>query len=194
MTMDRGSNRADPFSKVLYRIQEAKNKIDSLNSLPGPCVFISHKKEDTEASEVIAKYLMASGIDVYFDKYDKTLSELAKEGDPNKVTERIQEGIEYSTHMLCVVSPETISSYWVPFEVGYGYKQLKLGVLTLKGLKDETLPDYMKTTDVVRGTRSLNDFIGRLLNKSVDTLQASGVIQKHTNIEHPLDAFLDWRL
>jgi len=39
--------------------------------------------------------------------------------------------------MLVVVSPNTIYSNWVPWEVGYGYDNTHLGVLTLKGIEDE---------------------------------------------------------
>ena len=64
----------------------------------------------------------------------------------------------------------------------------------MKGLKDENLSDYIKTTDVVRGTRSLNEFIGRLLNESVETLQTEKAILGHAKMKHPFDALLDRKL
>ena len=131
--MARGINRADPYQKL----RAGKGiTAKSASEWPGkPCVFISHHREDTDACQPIADYLVEAGLDVYFDKYDKTLSQLVREGDPNKVTQRIQEGIDFSTHMLCVVSPKTVTSYWVPFEVGYGYRRITLGVLNLKCVK-----------------------------------------------------------
>ena len=84
---------------------------------------------------------MDAGIDVYFDKYDLTLAEIVAEGDPDKLTQRLQDSIDKSTHMICVVSPLTITSYWVPFEVGYRYGKVHLGILTLKDLLDKDLPD-----------------------------------------------------
>jgi hypothetical protein len=156
-------------------------------------VFISHKKEDTDACRPIADYILQSGSDVFFDVYDETLSDLVTEGNPDKVTARIQEGIDYSTHMLCVVSPQTVHSYWVPFEVGYGYSKVQLGVLTLKGIEDTALPDYMRTVNVVRGTKSLNEFIVNLLGRSEATLLQERVIKSNSQLNHPLDGVLEWR-
>jgi hypothetical protein len=171
-----------------------KDLVENVASkLETPCIFISHVREDTEACEPIAQYIQDAGLDVYFDKYDQTLADLVRQGNPDKVTERIQSGIDHSTHMICVVSPRTVTSYWVPFEVGYGCKSaIGLGVLTLKGIADDDLPDYMKTTRVIRGTRSLNEFIAELVGTSTDRLVEQKAIKKHTDGRHPLDKVLDW--
>lgn len=100
-------------------------------------------------------------------------------------------GMDESTHMLCVVSKNTVKSYWVPFEVGYSYERIPLAILTLRGIPDELLPDYMKTTEVVRGTLSLNEFISKLLGQDIETLARWGAIKKHFE-RHPLDNILDW--
>jgi len=190
--MVRGRNKAGAVEKILAEIN-SRTKTAAQNRA-ALCVFISHKREDTAACEQIANYIMDAGIDVYFDKYDKTLSQLVREGNPNKVTERIQEGIENSSHMLCVVSPATVRSYWVPFEVGYGYRRVALGILTLKGVSDADLPDYMKTTAVIRGTQSLNEFISRLLGPQRTILESRGTITKNAASPHPLDNILNWQL
>jgi hypothetical protein len=93
--------------------------------------------------------------------------------------------------MLCVVSKNTVKSFWAPFEVGYGYGKIPLAVLTLKGIPDESLPNYMRTTNVIRGTMSLNEFIGKLLGQEHETLAHRGAIKKHFE-RHPLDNVLDW--
>ncbi len=145
-----------------------------------------------EECEKVAEYLMDAGIDVYLDKYDKTLEQIAQEGNPDKLTQRLQEGIDNSTHMICVVSTSTIKSYWVPFEVGYGYRDTVLGILTLKGIDDADLPDYMKTTNVIRGTRSLNTFVAELINEKRQVLEKQHVIKSYTESGHPLYDVLDW--
>lgn len=189
-----GENRAEPLTKLDIRFRQLEKSIEGREfRFAGPCVFISHIKEDTEACEPIAIYIQNAGLDVYFDKYDKTLADLVREGNPDKVTERIQEGIELSSHMLCVVSPQTIHSYWVPFEVGYGCRAaIGLGVLTLKGLADDALPDYMRTTRVVRGTLSLNQFIAELVGLSSESLIEDKALKRHSDIGHSLDCVLDW--
>jgi hypothetical protein len=189
MTVERGYNKADKFGRQLAEFTDYIKK--SSNEPAVPCIFISHQREDTEASEPIAKYLMEAGINVYFDKYDLTLTQVVQEGNPDKVTQRIRNGINESTHMICIVSKNTVKSYWVPFEVGYGYDRIPLAVLTLKRIPDESLPDYMRTTNVIRGTLSLNEFIGKLLGQDRDTLAQRGAIKKHFE-SHPLDNVLDW--
>jgi hypothetical protein len=191
--MRRGYNRADirqDFLRLSERV-EALTKSSSIIK-PTPCIFISHKREDTEACQMIADYILDAGIDVYFDKYDKTLMQLVEEGDPNKLTQRIKDGINKSTHMLCVVSIETVRSYWVPFEVGFGYERVPLGILTLKGVQESSLPDYMRTTEVIRGTKTLNELISRLLGETERTLESREQIKGHTMQQHPLDRVLDW--
>lgn len=185
--MARGINRADSYQK-----SRAGSARKSFSEWQGrPCVFISHQNEDTQACEPIAEYLLGLGVDVYFDKYDKMLNQLTVNQDPTGVTKNIQEGIDLSTHMICVVSPTTIKSYWVPFEVGYGYSRIILGVLTLKGVEDAMLPEYMKTTKVIRGTRSLNGFISELLGQPNSFLESRASF-KATASPHPLDKVLDW--
>jgi hypothetical protein len=186
--MVRGINRADPLQR-----RRAGSAGKSFSEWRGtPCIVLSHQHDDTQACESIADYIVAIGIDVYFDKYDKDLGQLVAEGDANKITEHIQQGIDLSTHMVCAVSTRTITSYWVPFEVGYGYKSgINLGVVTLKGVEDRTLPEYMKTTRVIRGTRSLNYFIAELLGQPRDFLE-SRVSLKASALSHPLDNILDW--
>jgi len=120
------------------------------------------------------------------------LTPFSQEGNSDKLTQRLREGIDNSTHMICVVSTATIKSYWVPFEVGYGYRHIILGVLTLKGIDDVNLPDYMKTTHVIRGTKSLNTFVAELLSTKRKVLQEHRVIKGHTELRHPLDDVLDW--
>lgn len=73
-------------------------------------------------------------------------------------------------------------------------RKIVLGILTLKDLLDKDLPDYMKTAKVIRGTQSLNHFIAHLLDQPVKTLEESQVLRKHTQMSHPLDDVLDWRL
>ena len=185
-----GSNRAGTLWQVLTHLKlEAGEDAEPTK----PCVFISYQHEDELESEKIADYLLGAEADVYFDKYDKGLSELVKEGDPDKVTERLRAGISNSTHMICVVSPRTVKSFWVPFEVGYGYDDLKLGILTLKGVSDSQLPDYMRTTKViVRGVLSLNRFIADLLGREVSRLEEEGNIKAHIDYGHPLREILDY--
>jgi len=192
----KGINRADSNQYIFRLLSRFEAKVLDRKDENEKCIFISHKKEDTDECETVAQYLMNAGIDIYFDKYDKTIHQLVEEGNSDKITEHLQDGIDRSTHMLCVVSKQTISSYWVPFEVGYGFHHTDLGVLTLKGISDEELPEYMRIERVrlIRGTNSLNNYIGDLTEESKEVLETKELIQKNSNKQHPLDSVLDWEL
>lgn len=156
------------------------------------CIFLSHQQKDKDVCRKIADYLMAADIDVYFDEDDEDLKVYRQTNRPQGVVDSIRNGINNSSHMLVVVSPNTIYSSWVPWEIGYGYDSIQLGVLTLKGIKDENLPDYMKTSTIVRGTKSLNEYLANITNNIQSIMESSNLIKSYSMSSHPLDNYLDW--
>jgi len=156
------------------------------------CIFLSHQQNDKDVCRRISDYLMAADIDVYFDEDDTDLKYYRQTKRPQGVVDSIKTGINNSSHMLVVVSPNTMYSSWVPWEVGYGYDNTHLGVLTLKGIKDELLPDYLKTTLIVRGTKSLNEYLARITGRIESVMESINLIKGHTMGSHPLDNYLDW--
>lgn len=156
------------------------------------CVFLSHQQRDKNTCKNIAEYLMKADIDVYFDEYDEDLKNYRQTNNPKGVVDSIRKGINNSSHMLVVVSPNTIYSKWVPWEVGYGYDHTDLGVLTLKGIEDKDLPDYLKTTLIIRGTKSLNDYLASITSSLVNLMEGRDLIKSYSASTHPLDNFLDW--
>lgn len=156
------------------------------------CVFLCHQQKDKEICRKIADYLIAANIDVYYDEYDEDLKYYRQTSRPQGVVDSIRTGINNSSHMLVVVSPNTMYSSWVPWEVGYGYETTSLGVLTLKGIKDENLPDYLKTTLIIRGTKSLNEYLSKITGRIQSLMESLDLIKSHTMGTHPLDNYLDW--
>ena len=122
------------------------------------CVFISHQKRDAKECRKIADYLRSKGIDVYFDEYDTSIDR----SNPDSVVSAIKRGIDFSKYMLCVVSSNTLASSWVPWEVGYGYDKTELAILTLKGIDDNSLPEYLRASYVKRNFFGLSQFINRI--------------------------------
>jgi hypothetical protein len=164
-------------------------------SLALKCIFLSHQKADREVCKEIANYIISADVDVYFDEYDNDLKDALQTNNPQGVTEAICKGINNSSHMLCIISPNTLASRWVPFEVGYGFDKTHLGVLTLKGIPDKDLPDYLKTAKIlIRGTKSLNQYLATITNASVPILESRGAIKSHNAVGHQLDNYLDWNL
>lgn len=130
-------------------------------SLERPRVFISHQKRDSEAAKVVADYLQDAGIDVYFDQYDSSINR----SDPQSVVNAIKRGIENSTHMLVLFSPNTFGSMWVPWEIGYAYNSVvTLNVVRLKGVEKGNLPEYLKVVKTVMSIYQLNSLIASIKN------------------------------
>ena len=156
------------------------------------CVFLSHQQKDKDICRKIADYLMAADIDVYFDEDDEDLKVYRQTNRPQGVVDSIRKGINNSSHMLVVISPNTIHSSWVPWEIGYGYDSIQLGVLTLKGIEDGSLPDYLKTSMIIRGTKSLNQYLADITNNIQLIMENTNIIKSHSSANHPLDNYLDW--
>lgn len=155
------------------------------------CVFISHQKSDKIEARKIADYLIAANIDVYFDEYDKDLKIHHQSNNSKAVTAAICQGINNSSHMLVIVSPNTLYSTWVPFEVGYGYERTDLAVLCLKGIPKGKLPEYIRTATVVRDIYDFNKKISNWSGQSENLLMENKQIFSANNYSHPLANIMD---
>jgi hypothetical protein len=74
------------------------------------CVFISHQQKDKDQARAVAAYLQNAGIEVYFDENDGDLRFHHQHDNPKEVTDAICKGINNSSHMFVIVSPNTINS------------------------------------------------------------------------------------
>lgn len=155
------------------------------------CVFISHQKSDTEYCKKIADYLINAGIDVYFDEYDRDLKFYRQTNNPTGVVESIKKGVKMSSHMLCVISNNTLYSKWVPWEIGYGNEKTIQGAITIKGITSAELPDYLNTVHVVRGIKSLNNLITQITGQSEYILESQRKIKYFSEFSHPLSTILE---
>lgn len=151
-------------------------------------VFISHQKKDRDEAREIANYLKKVSIKVYFDEYDRELQIATENDNPKAVVNAIKRGINNSTHMLCLISKNTLYSKWVPFEVGYGYEKTYLSTITLKGISNSELPDYIKVAPIIRDIYDLNKFIEKYGNKYI---LESKKFSDYRSYSHPLNNVMD---
>ena len=164
--------------------------MDKSASPTKPCVFLSHKSEDKAAVKKIAEYLSAADVDYYLDIDDPELQHAVTTRNHKAITEFIDLGINNSTHLLTVVSEKTKSSWWVPYEVG-GARAKGKDLSTLQ-LKNVDIPSYLHITRVLKGTKSLNEFIKTVkLEHSARNIN-EGVID-HNRPNHPLDDYLNFQ-
>jgi hypothetical protein len=83
-----------------------------------PVVFISHSSKDKGTARLLAEFLVAGGIDIYFDEYDQDLADATQVGDSLKIAACIEKGLSSSTHLLGLLTANTLHSVWVPYEIG----------------------------------------------------------------------------
>lgn len=167
---------------------ESRNRLLSLGI---KCVFISHQQKDKNEAKKIADYFIKAGIDVYFDAYDTDLKNNHQVNNAKAVTDSIKKGINNSSHMLVLVSPNTLYSTWVPFEIGYGYDKTDLYTLCLKGIPKGGLPEYLKAGKIIRDIWDINKFITNTLDRDIVPLFESKKIFSHINDNNPLSNVMD---
>lgn len=167
---------------------ESRSKVLSLGI---KCIFISHQQKDKNEAKKIADYFINAGIDVYFDAYDGDLKIQHQSNNAKAVTDSIRKGINNSSHMLVLVSPNTLFSTWVPFEIGYGYDKTDLFVLCLKGIPKGGLPEYIRSATIVRDIYDLNNLISRVSKIDKEILLKSKMMSDYGNHLNPLRDVMD---
>ncbi|WP_316831842.1 toll/interleukin-1 receptor domain-containing protein [Pedobacter aquatilis] len=155
------------------------------------CVFISYQSDDRTAAAAIANFFLYIGVDVYFDQYDGDLRLQSQKGDPKVLVDALCRGINNSSHMLVLISPNTLQSRWVPFEIGFGYDKTKVIALCLKGIPKGGLPEYLRTVSIIRDLYDLNYDIGKFTGRSADIMKAENLGFSAFNTQHQLNQFMD---
>jgi len=160
-----------------------------------PCIFLSHISVDKSSAIAIGDYIKKHGdIDIYLDLNDEDLQSAARSDDPSGVTRFIEQGLTFSTHIMCLVSAATVGSWWVPYELGFAKNAGKhLSTLKLKG--EIALPAYLQISEIILGTKTLNDFLTRVrqgLAKTAGVWTRTETLISESAQPHPLDQHLNW--
>lgn len=78
-------------------------------------VFISHKNTDALLAERVARRVRANGLETYLDTIDDALMK-----DGPELADVLLARMAQCQQLIAVVSSETKSSWWVPWEIGVG--------------------------------------------------------------------------
>ncbi len=113
-----------------------------------PCVFVSHKHQDVELASTLGQILIRHGLDIWLDVDDPQVQALAAGGDDLALAEEIERGLIHCSHLLAVITPLTVESWWVPFEIGQARARgVALALLHANGLREEVpLPPGLTLT------------------------------------------------
>lgn len=149
------------------------------------CIFISHKKEDMVEARETANYIMDCGVDVFFDENDPVLSNPESNNDPIKVTNAINNALNKSTHMICIISDKTKESWWVPYEIGFvsnkaPFTAENIRIILIKDVAK--LPDYLFLAKKIETAIELDSFVKSASNTPtllLEKVKTFSEIQNH---------------
>lgn len=119
-------------------------------------VFISHRRADTATAINVDNRLKKHGIRTCLDVLDPALQ------NAQNVTQQILAGLKPCTHLLAIVSGETVGSWWVPFEIGVATNADKrIASFCVSVVR---LPDYLQVWPVLTRDDQLDIFAEHYLN------------------------------
>ena len=98
-------------------------------------VFISHKSTDSSIAAQINREFARLGVTSYLDVLDSF------SGNGEILTAHIREQLNKCSDIIVVMSTATITSWWVPFEIGMS-AQVDMPTATFL-TSSITLPDYL---------------------------------------------------
>lgn len=104
-------------------------------------VFLSHSSKDKKFVEKLKEDLENKGIDTWYDNKDLDIGDI--------VSDAIAEGIQQSWFFLIVISPNSVNSKWVKYELDEAYDQhinsgKKVLPIVIGDLKHEDIPQRLK--------------------------------------------------
>lgn len=106
-----------------------------------PRVYLAHASEDKAIVRPVAEYLMAHGIDVWFDEWE------INPGD--SLRQKMEEGLGEMTHFMVVLTPASIGKPWVALEIDVGIVKRVGGesrmVPVVVGLDPRRLTPFLRT-------------------------------------------------
>src|SRR5690349_11991982 len=92
-----------------------------------PQLYFAHAHEDREMALPLAKKMMASGIDVWFDQWE------IKIGD--SLRRKMESGLSTCTHFLVLLTPQSVGKPWVETEIDAGFLRSVGGQARFLGIR-----------------------------------------------------------
>jgi hypothetical protein len=108
-------------------------------------VFISHSSLDAWIAGVMAEKIRALGVKCWLDERDLAGGDV--------IVEEIIQGIHASNEAIILISPNSVKSQWVPFEIGVARAKRKRVTPVLNNVK----PQQMAPMQDIKGI-DLNSF------------------------------------
>lgn len=102
----------------------------------------------------VAQLLVEMNLDVWLDLHELNRPEPSSEAEHLALTHAIETGLQSSTHLIALVTPQTQGSWWVPFEIG-SCRALRKGLAFLLHRDVANPPSYMIAGERLADKRAL---------------------------------------
>lgn len=104
------------FARLLdKRLGVGRGEVEIMNAADGakcPKIYLAHASGDKPRIRPLAEYLMANGIEVWFDEWE------IEPGD--SLREKMEEGLSAMTHFVVALTETSITKPWVAKEIDVG--------------------------------------------------------------------------
>lgn len=121
-----------------------------LDRAQGPTVFVSHRSRDKPAARAVSHLLRSLGVHVWLDEDDADLRIAKRRGEfgAQGIVHSIERGVKHSSNLLGLLSPRTMGSWWVPYEIGYSRAADKVSsfVISASDARGIELPEFISTS------------------------------------------------
>jgi len=135
-------------------------------------VFISHSTRDDLIATLVRLALHTRGVSSYADHFDSAA------GSTRHITRLLVRRINDCTHLLAIITRATITSWWVPFEIGVA-RQGNRRITTFNRHR-LILPDYLTEWPVLTSYDEFGAFAKTYLSDTQRMIIA--LEEKHASV------------
>lgn len=151
--LDSSDQHSLVFSDNFDQLMVKKNRLK-------PCLFISHKQQDYDEALRIAHLAHDCGYDIYLDVLDPLLQNAQNQKSAILMANLIELGLLNSTHLIAVMTPNTTSSRWVPYEFGRVKEHQLLSYKTSSWAQHYVkLPEYLYLCPIHHSERQVKQWL-----------------------------------
>lgn len=124
-------------------------------------VFMSYSHKDSDVADQIGDILSEQKVDFFRDRKD------IEWGD--SINSEVRLGLEEASALLVIVSPASLKSHWVPYEVGYASA---LGKKILPYLTHPSIdvPDYIRDLKNLTAMDELREYFASHFRQEIQSL------------------------
>jgi hypothetical protein len=117
-------------------------------------VFISYAHEDSDMVNQLRERLSAAGLEVFLDTKDISWG--------GRISSDVQRALERAAGVVVVVSPASVKSQWVPYEIGYA-TALRKPILPFLTHPSIDLPAYLADLRYITDLDAIGTFVGQVM-------------------------------